>query len=120
MRQQQLVAHKKRAFRPKTTVVVDRAEANGIANLVSERPDQIWVSYITYVARAEGWLYLAVILDLSVAEWSAGSWAIGSKPVWCTRRCKMPWCCVSPELVYTFILTEVASTPVSWCANRLR
>jgi putative transposase len=64
MRQQQLVARKKRAFRPKTTVAADRAEPNRIANLVPEWPDQIWVSDITYVATAEGWLYLAVILDL--------------------------------------------------------
>jgi putative transposase len=64
MRQQQLRARKKRAFRPKTTVAAGRAEPNRIANLVPERPDQIWVSDITYVATAEGWLYLAVILDL--------------------------------------------------------
>ena len=64
MRRRQLVARKKRAFRPKTTVVAGRAEPNRIANLVPERPDQIWVSDITYVATAEGWLYLAVILDL--------------------------------------------------------
>jgi transposase InsO family protein len=64
MRQQQLVARKKRAFRPKTTVAAQRAEPNRIAHLVPERPNQIWVSDITYVATAEGWLYLAVILDL--------------------------------------------------------
>ena len=64
MRRQQLAARKKRAFRPKTTVAGSRAEPNRIANLVPERPDQIWVSDITYVATAEGWLYLAVILDL--------------------------------------------------------
>jgi transposase InsO family protein len=64
MRQQQLVARKKRAFRPRTTVAAGRAEPNRIANVVPERPDQIWVSDITYVATTEGWLYLAVILDL--------------------------------------------------------
>src|SRR5437016_1897056 len=64
MRQQQLVARKKRAFRPKTTVATSRAETNRIANLVPEGPDQIWVSDITYVATAEGWPYLAVISDL--------------------------------------------------------
>jgi putative transposase len=64
MRQQQLVARKKRAFRPKTTVAAGRAEPNRIANMMPARPDQIWVSDITYVATAEGWLYLAVILDL--------------------------------------------------------
>ena len=64
MGQQQLVARKKRAFRPKTTVAAGRAEPNRIAEVVPERPDQIWVSDITYVATAEGWLYLAAILDL--------------------------------------------------------
>jgi putative transposase len=64
MRQQRLVARKKRAFRPKTTMAANRAEPNRIAELVPERPDQIWASDITYVATAEGWLYLAVILDL--------------------------------------------------------
>jgi putative transposase len=64
MRQGQLVASKKRAFRPKTTVAAGRAEPNRIANLVPEGPDQIWLSDIAYVATAEGWLYLAVILDL--------------------------------------------------------
>jgi putative transposase len=64
MRQQQLAARRKRAFRPKTTAAAGRAQLNRIANLVPERPDQIWVSDITYVATAEGWLYLAVILDL--------------------------------------------------------
>jgi len=39
---------------------------------VSE-PNQVWVSDITYVATAEGWLYLAVILDLyarRIVGWS--------------------------------------------------
>jgi transposase InsO family protein len=35
-----------------------------IKELAPSGPDQIWVSDITYVATAEGWLYLAVILDL--------------------------------------------------------
>ena len=33
-------------------------------NFVAERPDQIWLADITYIRTAEGWLYLAVILDL--------------------------------------------------------
>ena len=38
-------------------------------------PDQVWVSDITYVATVEGWLYLAVILDLfsrRVVGWKLG------------------------------------------------
>ena len=33
-------------------------------NFVADRPDQIWLADITYIPAAEGWLYLAVILDL--------------------------------------------------------
>lgn len=33
-------------------------------NFSVERPNTIWVSDITYVETLEGWLYVAVILDL--------------------------------------------------------
>ena len=39
-------------------------------------PNQVWVSDLTYVATAEGWLYVAVILDRwsrRVVGWSAGA-----------------------------------------------
>ena len=39
-------------------------------------PNQVWVSDLTYVATAQGWLYVAVILDLwsrRVIGWSAGA-----------------------------------------------
>ena len=38
-----------------------------------EAPDQVWTGDITYIATAEGWLYLAVVLDLfnrEVIGWS--------------------------------------------------
>ena len=41
-----------------------------------ERPDQAWVQDITYIWTAEGWLYLAVVIDLysrKVVGWSMGS-----------------------------------------------
>ncbi len=31
---------------------------------VAERPNQVWLADITYVPTSEGWLYLAVVLDL--------------------------------------------------------
>lgn len=37
------------------------------------RPNQVWVSDITFIATGEGWLYLAVILDLAsrrIVGWS--------------------------------------------------
>ena len=42
-------------------------------NFSSERPNQVWVSDITYVRTGQGWLYLAVVLDLfarRVVGWS--------------------------------------------------
>jgi putative transposase len=33
-------------------------------NFVANRPDQVWLADITYIPTHEGWLYLAVILDL--------------------------------------------------------
>jgi putative transposase len=33
-------------------------------NFVAEKPDQIWLADITYIPTGQGWLYLAVILDL--------------------------------------------------------
>jgi transposase InsO family protein len=33
-------------------------------NFVANRPNQVWLADITYIATGEGWLYLAVILDL--------------------------------------------------------
>ena len=33
-------------------------------NFVAHRLDQVWLADITYIPTSEGWLYLAVILDL--------------------------------------------------------
>ena len=38
-----------------------------------QAPDQAWVTDITYIRTWQGWLYLAVVLDLyarKVARWS--------------------------------------------------
>ncbi len=43
----------------------------------ASEPGQCWVSDITYIPTQEGWLYLAVILDLfhrRVVGWSMGRW----------------------------------------------
>jgi len=66
MRQEGIVARKKRRFR-KTT---DSKHAHPIApnvlarNFNVELPDTAWVTDVTYVWTHEGWLYLAAILDL--------------------------------------------------------
>lgn len=67
MRQQGLCGRQKRRYRPQTT------DSNHDQPIAPNRlalapaptePDQLWVADITYVQTAEGWLYLAAILDL--------------------------------------------------------
>ena len=51
------------------------AAPNLIKDLAPSRPDQVWVSDITYVATRQGWLFLVVILDLFsrlVVGWKLG------------------------------------------------
>lgn len=60
-----LRARRKRAFRPKTTHPGSAPFDNVLAQIgFPLAPDRVWVSDITYVATREGWLYLAVVLDL--------------------------------------------------------
>jgi putative transposase len=33
-------------------------------NFVADQPNQVWLADISYIPTSEGWLYLAVILDL--------------------------------------------------------
>ena len=67
MRQQGLRARGKRRFRVCTT---DSNHALPIApnllarNFTVAAPNTVWVGDMTYIATGEGWLYLAVVLDL--------------------------------------------------------
>jgi putative transposase len=75
MRENELAARCKKAFRPRTTLAGEGAAPNLIKELEASAPDQIWVSDITYIATLEGWFYLAVILDLfsrRVVGWKLG------------------------------------------------
>lgn len=77
MRQEELEWRRKPRFR--TTTDSDHSLAiapNVLArNFAVEAPDRAWVGDMTYIWTAEGWLYLAVILDLysrKVVGWSMG------------------------------------------------
>ena len=59
MRENELAARRKKAFRPRTTLPGQGAALNLIKELEPGVPNQVWVSDITYVAPLEGWLYLA-------------------------------------------------------------
>lgn len=77
MREKGIVARQKRRFRRTT----DSKHASPIAPNVVARdftpaaPDQVWAGDVTYIATDEGWMYLAVLLDLfsrRVVGWSMG------------------------------------------------
>jgi transposase InsO family protein len=61
-----IVAIQKRKFRVTTASKHDYPVWPNILsrNFIVERPNAVWVSDITYIWTFEGWLYLAVILDL--------------------------------------------------------
>jgi putative transposase len=75
MSREGIKARYKSAFRPKTTVQNPHRlpSPNRLAAAQSpERPGEVLISDITYVATAQGWQYLAVTLDLfsrQVAGW---------------------------------------------------
>jgi len=55
---------------------VKRLEMEREQNFTTEKPNQAFVGDITYIWTAEGWLYLAVVIDLysrKVVGWSMGS-----------------------------------------------
>ena len=79
MREQKICGRQRRRYRPRTT---DCNHDNPIApNRLQELPptdriDQIWLADITYIETAEGWLYLAGVLDLHsrrIVGWAMSS-----------------------------------------------
>ncbi len=66
MREHGLRARHKRRFKATTDSKHRLPVAPNVLeqNFVTERPDQVWTADITYIATAEGWLYLAIVLDL--------------------------------------------------------
>jgi transposase InsO family protein len=78
MREHGLQARSKRRYRCTTKAAERREAAPNVLNQQFEvaTRDTVWASDITYIATGEGWLYLAVVLDLSsrrVVGWSMSS-----------------------------------------------
>jgi len=67
MREHGLQSHKRRRFRVGTT---DTKHAHPVAPKVLQRdfaatgPNPKWLAHMTYVPTDEGWLYVALVLDL--------------------------------------------------------
>ncbi len=76
MRQSRLYPRQKRRFRVPTTLSKHNLPVapNWLAKVPApDRPNQIWLADITYIPTAEGWLYLATVLDAcsrKVVGWS--------------------------------------------------
>jgi putative transposase len=76
MRNNGIVGKTPRRKRPVTTQreVGALAAPNLLAqDFTASRPDEIWLSDITYIDTAEGWLYLALVMDLfsrTIVGWS--------------------------------------------------
>src|SRR5262245_48052487 len=76
MRLHAIRAKRKRPFHPRTTDSrhLEAIAPNRLKQIPTpDRPDQVWVSDITYIWTAAGWLYLAGVMDLfsrKIVGWS--------------------------------------------------
>ncbi len=75
MRHEGLAARRKKRFRATTNSNHSEPVAANVLGRSFEvtAPDRVWAGDITYIATAEGWLYLAVLLDLcsrAVVGWA--------------------------------------------------
>ena len=79
MRSERLRGCPKRRFR----VTTQRDPAHSVAknllkqDFTAKTPNQVWAADITYISTAQGWLYLAVVMDLfsrRIVGWSMSHW----------------------------------------------
>lgn len=100
MRSQGLAARRPRAFRRTTKAnLAHRTEPNVLArDFAATKPNQRWVTDITYVWTDEGWAYVATLLDLfsrAVVGWSLDATLSTDLPIRalemaCSRRTVQP------------------------------
>jgi transposase InsO family protein len=56
-------------FAPPTVVMICRSAPNPIArDFTAAAPNRVWLADVTYSPTAEGWLYLAAVMDLFSPE----------------------------------------------------
>jgi len=78
MRTHGIAGKQKRRFRRTTDSNHDQPIAPNLLKrqFATEAPNQVWVTDVTYIPTAEGWLFLAVMLDLfsrRVVGWAASA-----------------------------------------------
>ena len=121
MRQHGLVARHRRHRRVSTTDSRHRlpiAPNHLNRQFWAERPNQKWVVDITYITTAEGWLYLALVLDVfsrKIVGWAMDAHQENRSS---SRRCA--WRCPSGSPSWAtccIIPTGVISMPASVISN---
>ena len=92
MRQDNLLALRKPAFRPATTDSRHgwRVWPNLARNLLPTTVNQLWVADITYVRLSEAFVYLAVSSTPSRARWLAGQWPTICRQAWLWMHWRWP------------------------------
>ena len=107
MRAQGLSVRPRRRFRPQTTD--SRHDQPSAPNRLAERPaaptqpNEVWGTDFTYIPTAEGWLFLAIVLDLysrRVVGWAFGTalttaLALAALAMSLTHRCPPPGSCIT-------------------------
>ncbi len=78
MQKNSIQAILRRKFKIKKQQTDSRVVASNILdqNFIVDQPNKVWVTDITYIKTKEGWLYLAIIIDLysrMVVGWSMSS-----------------------------------------------
>jgi putative transposase len=79
MREHDIQAKQKRKFKAATTDSnhsLPIAENKLQKNFIASKPNEVWTGDITYIPTQEGWLYLAVVLDLfsrQIVGWAMGA-----------------------------------------------
>ena len=122
MREHGIVAKKKRRFRKTTDSNHPHPIAPNILerNFDAELPNVAWVTDVTYVWTFEGWLYLAVILDLfsrRVVGWAARR---AERPRPCSERAgprhqhTNPYCGTDSPFRIGEVCTPAPTTETRW------
>ena len=97
-------AKQKRKFKATTDSNHNKKTSPNLLNreFAVQKPNKVWVSDITYIKTSEGWLYLAVVIDLfnrEVVGWSMGE-RINRKLVIDATRMAVSRYQPGPELIY--------------------
>ena len=120
MKKSDLQARPKRRFRVTTKADPGAPAAENVLgrNFLVATVNRVWVSDITYIPTTEGWLYLAVVLDLCsrrVVGWSMSS-RLATELV--LRALCMAALRRRPPREYCFTPTAALSTPAMGFARR--